>query len=162
MKKNFRLILLLCCLSILIFGVYAVSKSANLNISGTIGLNAHNCEVLVSATITGDAVFKQSTKDEIIYTQDKNGFPSEERILFENEILDGSSYDTLSKEKDIGLIYFSDLTQDGLPARITVKFEIKNLSDFEIYVKIKNPEIENVTCLSFEQDCEPSEDEQKG
>lgn len=58
MKRKSRIIInimtLCLCISTIAFGVYS-AKNASLDITGTIGFNAHDCDVRVFATMTGGA-----------------------------------------------------------------------------------------------------------
>ena len=58
MKRKSRIIInimtLCLCISAIAFGVYS-AKNASLDITGTIGFNAHDCDVRVFATMTGGA-----------------------------------------------------------------------------------------------------------
>ena len=53
MKKKKRVVgiaLIALCLSMLAFGVYA-AKQASLNVNGTVGFNAHNCQAEVEVLL---------------------------------------------------------------------------------------------------------------
>ncbi|MDY2696211.1 MAG: hypothetical protein SOV27_03515, partial [Eubacteriales bacterium] len=58
-KKKFNLLLeiatLCLCIAAIAIGVYS-AKNASLNVSGTIGFEAHNVKATISAQIKGDGV----------------------------------------------------------------------------------------------------------
>ena len=142
MKKPNKLInfsMIILCLAIIMFGVYSVSKNATLNVTGHIGLNAHDCEVLVNATIAGDGV-EQDASGEIVTS--RNGFVSEEREMFSNIRL-GGEYKTDDVFEFEDTIWFTDLTEDGKPHQILIKFEILNNSIYPISATANLPMLEN-------------------
>jgi len=129
--------LLTLCVACLAFGVYAL-KNANMTVTGTIGFTAHDCVVNVKAYIEGDGL----TAEGVTAT---DGQPSAERALnFKNidtnEITVGgaseSEWERLGELKDN--IYFTDLTDDGTPAQITMTFRLKNQSVYDVYARIEN------------------------
>jgi len=147
MKKRKSKILsfsiLALCLACLAFGVYAL-KNATLTVNGTVGFTAHDCMVSVASTIMNDAVELNEETNKLEPNQ--HGAPSEERTLFETiETLGGATEDEWEMEKAVGAIYFTDLTETGDVATITMKFTITNKSAYPVYAKITNATIEGVT-----------------
>jgi len=129
--------LLALCVACLAFGVYAL-KNATLTVSGTVGFTAHDCIVNVKAYIEGDGITANGTTA-------TDGHPSEERALTfrnvdSNEITVGgessTEWDKTGEIKDV--IYFTDLTDTGTPAPITMTFKLTNLSAYDVYAKIAN------------------------
>jgi len=144
-KRKSRILsfsILALCLACLAFGVYAL-KNATLTVNGTVGFTAHDCMVSVASTIANDAVV---TAENGTITPDEHGAPSAERTLFETiETLGGATEDEWEMEKAVGAIYFTDLTEIGDVATITMKFTITNKSAYPVYAKITNATIEGVT-----------------
>jgi len=129
--------LLALCVACLAFGVYAL-KNATLTVSGTVGFTAHDCMVNVKAYIEGDGITADGTTA-------TDGHPSEERALTfrnvdSNEITVGgessTEWDKTGEIKDV--IYFTDLTDTGTPAPITMTFKLTNLSAYDVYATIAN------------------------
>ena len=128
--------LLALCFACLAFGVYAL-KNATLTVSGTIGFTAHDCIVEVEAFIEGDGL----TLAGVTAT---DGHPSEERALnFKSGTnvvtVGGATEEEWEKLGEINdTIYFTDLTDDGAPAPITMTFKVTNLSVYDVYARIAN------------------------
>jgi len=128
--------LLALCFACLAFGVYAL-KNATLTVSGTIGFTAHDCMVEVEAYIEGDGL----TEAGVTAT---DGHPSEERALnFKSGTnvvtVGGATEEEWEKLGEINdTIYFTDLTDDGAPAPITMTFKVTNLSVYDVYARIAN------------------------
>ena len=63
-KKKFNLLLniatLCLCVAAIAFGVYS-AKNASLNVTGTIGFTAHNCDVDISGYIYGHSTTLDGT-----------------------------------------------------------------------------------------------------
>jgi len=145
MKKRSKFFIniatIVLCLGVVLFGVYAVSKKATLNINGTVGLIVHDCAVKVSGTIEGDAV--KTTYDEDnnpIYSIHYDGYASPERKLFDTVFLREENHSKVINLPETH--YFTDLTEDGKPARIIIKFEIQNVSTFKITAELFQPTLE--------------------
>jgi len=128
--------LLALCFACLAFGVYAL-KNATLTVSGTIGFTAHDCMVEVEAYIEGDGL----TEAGVTAT---DGHPSEERALnFKSGTnvvtVGGATEEEWEKLGEINdTIYFTDLTDTGAPAPITMTFKVTNLSVYDVYARIAN------------------------
>ena len=123
-KRKFNLLLniatLCLCITAIAFGVYS-AKTASLNVSGTIGFSAHNCEVYVAGQITGgiDADLNSVTS-----------FVSKDS---------GATKDTFIKIGDsynwkIGTMFFDDIntTGDELAKPITIELKVYNKSSFKV------------------------------
>ena len=120
-KKKFSLLLniatICLCLTAIAFGVYS-AKNASLNVSGTVGFNAHNCKFAVTGTVecasTTDntAVIASITKERKEY-----------------EAL-GNTLDAY----DLGALNFNDIISGGNV--VTISLKIENLSNFNVGVKI--------------------------
>jgi len=138
-KKLINLSVLVLCLALIMFGVYSVSKRATLNINGTVGLIVHDCSVSISATIKGDAVLTSVDENtgETVYTMHPDGKESPERTLFETVYLKEEESEKLIELKDP--YYFTDLTADGYPKDILIKFTVTNLSTFTITATLNQP-----------------------
>jgi len=142
-SKLLSLSILALCVACLSFGVFAL-KNATLTVNGTIGFNAHDCLVSVVAFIEGDGVVNG--------TPDANGAPSAKRDLVIDETnndnnlnIGGSTKAEWEQIANVGQIYFTDLTNDGIPETITLTFEVTNNSDFKIYARIANDAITGVS-----------------
>ena len=123
-KRKFNILLniatLCLCVCAIAFGVYS-AKQASLNVSGTIGFSAHNCEVYVAGQITGgiDADLNSVTS-----------FVSKDS---------GATKDTFIKIGDsynwkIGTMFFDDIntTGDELAKPITIELKVYNKSSFKV------------------------------
>ena len=123
-KKKFNLLLEIATLCLFItaiaFGVYS-AKTASLNVSGTVGFTAHNCEVYVAGQITGgvDADLNAVTK----FVSDASGATKD---TFKNI---GEKYNW-----GIGTMYFDDIntTGDELAKPITIELKMYNKSSFDV------------------------------
>ena len=123
-KKKLNLLLnisIIClCITAIAFGVYS-AKTASLNVSGTVGFTAHNCEVYVAGQITGgvDADLNAVTK----FVSDASGATKD---TFKNI---GEKYNW-----NIGTMYFDDIntTGDELAKPITIELKMYNKSSFDV------------------------------
>ena len=119
-KKKFNLLLniatLCLCVAAIAFGVYS-AKNASLNVSGTIGFNAHNVEYDVVGWIYGHA--------------GSDGKPVAEPISEDNKVLLTKTEGVLT----LGAREFSDFGDSGNPETINVVLQITNNSAFNIMVK---------------------------
>lgn len=111
----------------MVIGVYA-AKQAQLNISGSIGFTAHDCEVVVSGEI------KNASKT-------KDGQPEDITL---QEVHLGGDYSS-SGSIDIGSIYFCDLTESGEPLTITITLNVTNKSIFDVEAVLTNYVTEKIT-----------------
>ena len=119
-KKKFNLLLniatLCLCVAAIAFGVYS-AKNASLNVTGTIGFNAHNVEYDVVGWIYGHA--------------GSDGKPVAEPTSEDNKVLLTKTEGVLT----LGAREFSDLGDSGNPETINVVLQITNNSAFNIIVK---------------------------
>jgi len=157
-KKNkiLRMSIIALCLALVMFGVWAVSKTARLDVDGTVGFTAHDCLVDVSATIEGDGVIETENVGTITYTPNVEGLRSPERTLFEKTRVGDADISKTHKDVPVGAVYFTDFTPNGVPNTITIKFVVENVSDFNIFVTVTNGIIENVRSYAFEDGAEPT------
>jgi len=130
--KLMNVLVLILCLGALMFGVYSVSKTAKLEVSGTVGLKVHYAQIEAEATIKGDAVITSVVEEVETYSIDPDGYPSPERTLLEKFVVGSEEASTADIIKNVGKIYFTDLTDDGVPENITLKFTITNRSNYDI------------------------------
>ena len=138
-KKKFNLLLniatLCLCVAAIAFGVYS-AKNASLNVSGTIGFNAHNCKVAVKANLSGDGVVTNE-KNEIVSSENGNV----RRTALEKE----ATFTTDANGTiDFGSLYFADMdTVNGKAAPIKMTFTITNNSAFAIKASVTLPKNNN-------------------
>ena len=120
-KRRFNLLLeiatICLCIAAIAFGVYS-AKNASLNVTGTIGFNAHNVEYDVVGWIYGHAGDDDKPIAEPTGEDDKVK-------------LDKNSEGVLT----LGAKEFSDLGDSGEPETIYVVLQITNNSAFNIMVK---------------------------
>ena len=138
-------VLVLCVCAIAI-GVYS-AKNASLNVGGTVGFIAHNCNVRVYGEITGavDANDVELTEN------------SETATPFFREGTSGKVgkvvSDKANNEWNFGKIYFSDLnTSEGKAVNdIIFTFTLTNLSEnYDVVVNVEKPTLpNNVTCKMY-------------
>lgn len=117
-KRKFNLlinIVTLClCISAIAFGVYS-AKQASLNVSGTIGFTAHNCDVKYTASVAnasdadGNVISETATPP---------------NVTTQTAIADGTTW-------TLGSLYFDDLTNDT-PLQIILTINLFNYSSFPI------------------------------
>ncbi|MCI7003744.1 MAG: hypothetical protein MR904_05360 [Clostridia bacterium] len=144
-KRKFNLLLqiatLCLCVAAIVFGVYS-AKTASLNVSGTIGFEAHNCKVGVVAHLTGDGVVT-NTESNIVASPDGNVRRTalEKVATFTNDA---------NGTIDFGSLYFADMdTVNGKAAPIKMTFTITNNSAFAIKASVTLPKNNNdVTVLA--------------
>ena len=144
-KRKFNLLLeiatLCLCVAAIAFGVYS-AKTASLNITGTIGFEAHNCEVGVVAQLSGDGVVT-NTEGKIVASPDGN---------VRRTALDvTANFATVDKGTiTFGDLYFADMdTVNGKAAPIKMTFTITNNSAFSIKASVTLPNNNNdVTVLA--------------
>ncbi len=124
-KKKFNLLLniatLCLCVAAIAFGVYS-AKNASLNVSGTVGFNAHNVKAKVEAWISGFATTADGApvtgKEQI--TADGGLLLDGKDASFNLGATKGSS-DTVTR-------YFSDLGTSGNPEDIVVEIKITSMT----------------------------------
>ncbi len=130
-------IAVLClCVCAIAIGVYSV-KNASLSVTGTIGFEAHNCEILINGTMQG-------------YESSDNGKTTTAVTKYFNETnSEGGEALTLkegtSNSWDLGTLYFDDLHTTGSKEvnDIIFTFEITNNSAFYVDVTLNREIIEN-------------------
>ena len=144
-KRKFSILLnisVLClCLAAIAIGVYSV-KTAQLNITGTIGFQAHNCDVkIVDYSITNASRDKSATTSQIIktYLADSTliDFPT-----------DGMSI-TTNSTFNFGDLYFVDNIATDTVDDIKIKFTIENSSVFNVKATISSTELSNVGFVAY-------------
>ncbi len=140
-KRKFNILLniaVLCmCVCAIAIGVYS-AKTASLNVSGTIGFQAHNCKVRVLGKITGavdasnNAITSNTSTATINYTDSSN--------TSQGKLIDGTA-DIWS----FGSIFFDDLnsTEDEIATDIIFTFTITNESSYEILASMSGPTLPN-------------------
>ena len=144
-KRKFNLLLqiatLCLCVAAIAFGVYS-AKTASLNVSGTIGFEAHNCKVGVVAHLSGDGVVT-NTESNIVASPDGNVRRTalEKVATFTNDA---------NGTIDFGSLYFADMdTVNGKAAPIKMTFTITNNTAFAIKASVTIPKNNNdVTVLA--------------
>ena len=117
-KRKFNILLnvaVLCmCVCAIAIGVYS-AKQASLNVSGTIGFTAHNCDVKYTASVAnvsdadGNVISETATPP---------------NVTTQTEITDGTTW-------ALGSLYFDDLTNDT-PLQIILTINLFNYSSFPI------------------------------
>lgn len=132
------------CLCAIAFGVYS-AKNANLNVSGTVGFNSHNCDVDVTAYIYGDSAVEDTStanaSESGVVRSEKN-----KKVLGSAQVK-GDSDKTIS----LGNIYFCDMTADDTMAPIYIVFELTNQSIFNVDISATTtftPANENITATN--------------
>ena len=138
-KRKFNLLLqiatLCLCIAAIAFGVYS-AKTASLNVSGTIGFEAHNVKATISAQIKGDGVTGS--------TVSADGTPRTDYATIGNTVnLTGT--ETTTQSLALTKFYFSDMGESGTPADIYLKISVTNNSAFNIKVYFDVPNITGVT-----------------
>ena len=118
------------CLCAIAIGVYS-AKTASLNVSGTIGFTAHNCDVGVEVNVWGDAVVGETANPE------GTPRPASSPKTLTKEIRGAT---TANESLNLGAIYFSDMTDGDNIADIVVKFSFTNQSKFSILADIERAE----------------------
>ena len=138
-KRKFSLILnisVLCmCVVAIAIGVYS-AKNASLDVSGTIGFNAHNCDVDIQTIMYGDSVATDSPTAEATPT----GVP---RSKAQAKQFDTISVKGNNKTLDLETIYFCDMTESGKINPITLNFVITNKSLFYVDLTVDRNCINN-------------------
>ncbi len=112
------------CVAAIAFGVYS-AKQASLNVSGTIGFNAHNCLVNITGNYKAYTSSNLATRTKTTLTETNVG---------------GSASTDYNKTLNItNTLYFSDLATDNFGHEIEFELTIKNNSPFKITVKAPAP-----------------------
>lgn len=136
-KKRFNLFLniaVLCmCVAAIAIGVYS-AKNASLAVSGTVGFNAHDCDVDIDAILYGDSVnANQSNAQETDYgvVRSKEFAKTFSQIKIRKNDA-GVSSGALNLDK----FYFCDMTDDDSINPITIELKFTNRSKFRIRAKL--------------------------
>lgn len=141
-KIGFMLNIFTICLAVvaLVIGVYALQQ-ANLNINGSVGFVAHNCNADITIKTNGDSIDANGnrvengttarTTAEILQVAVKTG---------ETIGLYGDKTEVRGADLELSLkpFYFCDMTTDGTIQDITLTFEITNQSDYAIVAQISS------------------------
>ncbi len=121
-KKKFNLLLniatLCLCITAIAFGVYS-AKTASLNITGTVGFQAHNCDVYVYGTVAGGTQTGGDAK-----------FGAENSYI--------NVHDTTKNSWTLGTLMFDDLgdVPEGKNAKdIVITLKMFNESKFDVRAK---------------------------
>ncbi len=155
-KRKFNLLLeiatLCLCVAAIVFGVYS-AKTASLNVTGTIGFNAHNCLVDVTAKLTGDGVITNSDGTK---TTSPNGNvrrePSNLTAIFDANI----------GKIEFGSLYFADMdTINGKAAPIKIIFTIVNNSAFDIKADVTIPTNSEMSIIADKESVKIEKDKTK-
>lgn len=138
-KKKINLLLeiatLCLCIAAIAIGVYS-AKTASLNVSGTIGFEAHNVKATISAQIKGDGVIGS--------TVSADGTPRTDYATIGSTVtLTGT--ETTTQSLALTKFYFSDMGESGTPADIYLKISVTNNSAFNVKVYFDVPNITGVT-----------------
>ncbi len=126
------------CVCAIAIGVYSV-KNANLSVTGTIGFDAHDCQMLIKGTMQG-------------YTSTNGGTTTTAvtKYFSSNNASDGSAVEVKSGSNEswkLGALYFDDLnTTDAKEVNdIVFTFEITNDSDFYVDVTVNQDLFKDIT-----------------
>ena len=137
-KRKFNILLniaVLCmCVCAIAIGVYS-AKTASLNVSGTIGFNAHNCEIAIKGEMNAYEKLEDGTNQAVTkYFNSTNAEGGEAKTIT------GSS-----NPWDIGNVCFDDLNTDKYHQvnDISFTFEITNMSAYYVDVTVDQNCINN-------------------
>ena len=140
MKRKFSLLIniatLALCVCAIAFGVYS-AKTASLNVGGSVGFVAHNCEIELNGTIVACENSNATATKEVTIPQTfigRGAVPSTYSLNL-NKTFSGS---------ESGKMYFSDLFDGGKIITITLK--VKNQSKFDVVANVSRPTFENSAC----------------
>lgn len=155
-KRKFNLLLeiatLCLCVAAIAFGVYS-AKTASLNVTGTIGFNAHNCLVDVTAKLTGDGVITNSDGTK---TTSPNG-----NVRREPSNLT-ATFDANAGKIEFGSLYFADMdTINGKAAPIKIIFTIVNNSAFDIKADVTIPTNSEMSIIADKESVKIEKDKTK-
>ena len=129
------LAVLVLCVCAIAIGVYS-AKNASLNVGGTVGFIAHDCEVEVYGTITGavdandGAITGNTTTATTIFREGDSGTTG--KLIKGNEAW------------NFGKIYFDDLntTGDETAKPIVFTFVVTNKSAYDVLFEVTKPAME--------------------
>ncbi len=155
-KRKLNIFLLtsaLClCFSIMGFGIYA-SKQASLTTSGTVGFNAHNCEVAIVGTIE-NAMRGKELNYVVVENNSYSNQGANNNETWQDKFDKGTEQDGTLKilstnSVDIwnfGDIYFDDWNnEDDIIKSIIITLEITNYSDFMVKANLSVPTLDNIS-----------------
>ena len=134
-KRKFSILLniaVLClCVAAIAIGVYS-AKNASLNVTGTIGFTAHNCNVDISGYIYGHS----KTKDGTPIAKPTN---NSEKVYLKNGTTDVTETSPLkitgnSGALNFGDVFFSDMGETGDLEQVRIVLTITNQSSYEVLV----------------------------
>ena len=141
-KRKFRILInvaVVClCLCAIAIGVYS-AKTASLNVNGTVGFTAHNCDADIVIKTNGDSINASNER-----ALDGTTVRTTAEVL-QSAVKTGSAIGTYANKAEIRgadltlalkPFYFGDLTDDGSVNNITLSFEITNQSDFSISANV--------------------------
>ena len=141
-KRKFNILLniaVLCmCVCAIAIGVYS-AKTASLNVNGTVGFTAHNCNADIVIKTNGDSINASNER-----ALDGTTVRTTAEVL-QSAVKTGSDIGTYANKVEIRgadltlalkPFYFGDLTDDGSVNNITLSFEITNQSDFSISANV--------------------------
>lgn len=139
MKKRKTNILLqiatLClCIAAIAFGVYS-AKTASLNVSGSVGFNAHNCNVKITSTLLCKSSGESGATDSTTVKSIELNANSESGEGTNNIVTKNSTYSNYN----LGTLQFNDLVEGGNVVKVL--FKIENFSKFPIDVTTAVPTI---------------------
>ncbi len=145
-KRKFSILLnvaVLClCVAAIAFGVYS-AKNASLNVTGTIGFQAHNCQVKVEGYIT---YAMRSVNDE--WQEVKNSTGGSGSTAWSDTFSTGDAYLSSSTVQtwNFGDIYFDDMASyQEAPTAIMITIKISNYSKFPVGATLSG----NATATGF-------------
>ncbi len=141
-KRKFNLILnvaIMClCVCAIAIGVYS-AKNATLNVSGSVGFNAHNCDVDVMAYIYGDSADANTAEPAdygVVRTKENK------KALTTGPIeIRGKDAEPIN----INTFYFCDMSDNDTISPITIEFVLTNQSFFDVDASIKATTIKDST-----------------
>ena len=134
-KRKFSMLLniaVLClCVCAIAIGVYS-AKNASLNVTGTIGFTAHNCNVDISGYIYGHS----TTLDGTPIAKPTN---NSEKVYLKNGTTDVTETSPLkitgnSGALNFGDVFFSDMGETGDLEQVRIVLTITNQSSYEVLV----------------------------
>lgn len=142
MKRKFSLFLnvamLALCVCAIAIGVYS-AKQASLNVTGTIGFKAHNCDVNIVGYIYGHSLTPDGTpvpkptqnseKKYLVYG-DSNTSTGTTPLEVRGDNTKSLSFNINSGENKG--VYFSDMGESGNPEEIKIVIQVTNISEFNV------------------------------
>ena len=127
-KRKFSLILniLAICLSVcaITIGVFAI-KNATLNLSGSVGFKAHNCDVDVLAKVYNDSVSSTALGGDSVQTGVPR--PVANAKMYTAQVRQGTA-----NPINFNKLYFCDMTTGGKIAPIYIELVLTNQSDYDV------------------------------